>query len=365
MAQLLAEILGPLGEIQLRPYADVTRFYQDLSNNELELGLAEEPERPIDGIFWIAAIYPSVLHILASTAQPANDLKQILATADLYTGPPGGVAQRLASSLRHQYRLRPVTAVDAPAPAVPGTSDPAAYFVFGGFLPDDARGRLQGYRLVSLQGSSKPTAQSVADGIGMRFPQFRPFVLPSDIYPELSRDSVQTVAISILLLAGADVAHQAAYSIAELVQNNAGRIADLYPLARQTRDMTDVHVVPIHPGARDYTNRLQPNFLERHANLFTLAVSILAIVASSLAGWWRHAKQKRKDRLDRYYAKALELRAAVTPDNGAAIDAQLVALQGEVLDLLVNEGIDADGSLVALLLLTNRIMDEANARAGG
>ena len=85
---------------------------------------------------------------------------------------------------------------------------------------------------------------------------------------------------------------------------------------------------------------------------------MLAITASGLLGWWRHSKRKRKDRLDAYYAKALALRAALGPNNHAAIGVQLAALQAEVLSLVVDEGIDADGALVAFLLLTNRIMDE-------
>ena len=365
MAALLADILAPIGDIQLRPYADATLFYQDLSSHTLQLGLAEAPEQSVADIFWIAAIYPSVLHVLVASAQPANDLKQILATEGLYTGPPGGVAERLAHALEHQYQINEPAAVDMAAAPAPPSDSPPAYFIFGGLLPDDARRRLHDYRLVSLRASEDPSAQSVAHAIAMRYPQFRPFVLPPDLYPELSRSAVQTVGISTLLLANAHVPPQLVYAIAEKIEQNVGRIADLYPLAQQTGNMTDIHIVPMHPGARSYADRHDPSFLERHADLFALGISALAIIASGLVGWWRHSKQKRKDRLDAYYAKALALRAQLAPNNHAAIGAQLAALQAEVLSLVVDEGIDADGALVAFLLLTNRIMDETGQNHGG
>jgi hypothetical protein len=360
MAKLLADILAPLGEVELRPYADVARFYHDLSSGVLQLGLAEEPEQSIEDVFWIAEIYPSVLHVLASEIQPANDLKLILATDGLDTGPPGGVAERLAHALQQQYQIDRAAGPAAPAARAQLENAPA-YFIFGGLLPIDARRRLHNYRLVSLGASDDPAVQTVANTIALRDPQFRPFVLPPDLYPELSRSAVQTVSISTLLLVNAKVTDQLAYAIAEAVQRHAGRFSEIYPLARQTRDASDINIVPVHPGARSYMNRLEPSFLERHTDVFALGLSVLAIVGSGLVGWRRHSKQKRKDRLDHYYARALALRQSLAPETNAVVALQLAALQAEVLTLVVDEGIDADGALVAFLLLTNRIMEEAGS----
>jgi len=86
---------------------------------------------------------------------------------------------------------------------------------------------------------------------------------------------------------------------------------------------------------------------------------------SLLLAWNRHRRQARKDTLDNYYQDLLDLREALGSRAIAGPDVltRVRDIQAEVMALVIRERIDTDGSLLAFLALSNRLLDEAAAHA--
>jgi len=118
----------------------------------------------------------------------------------------------------------------------------------------------------------------------------------------------------------------------------------------------------LHQGTRRYLMRDRPGFLERNVELMALCLTVLATVGSGLLAFFRYRSQTRKDRVDAFYGRLLDIRRQLLDGDGgcdyAAGKEQVLQIQGEVLGLLIDERIAADSSLVAFISLSNQVLNE-------
>ena len=165
--------------IHTRPYDDVSALLAALQGGQIQLAILEEPAAALAGVNLIADLYPSVLHILYREPAAPESLGEVLGLGGIWAGPPGGIGHRLAGTLaenfgvRQQQRLLPD----------PWSETPEVFFIFGGLLAPDALSRLPGYRLYSLGDPAMLMHGSVAEGVSLRYPNLRPFVLPAHCIP--------------------------------------------------------------------------------------------------------------------------------------------------------------------------------------
>ena len=82
----------------------------------------------------------------------------------------------------------------------------------------------------------------------------------------------------------------------------------------------------------------------------------------------QHRSQVRKDRVDVYYSHLLEIRRDMEGTNThtalRSYHQRALDVQHEVLNLLIDERIAADASLMAFLSLSNQIINELDRRIG-
>jgi TRAP-type uncharacterized transport system substrate-binding protein len=361
IAQLLAEIKPDGQEITVRAFDDVASLGEELAAGTIDLALLEGIGGNASGIMLVADLYPSVLHILYRGDQTPGPVDELLDGHTIWAGAPGGIGHRLVQSLGADFGLPPdrIHLLDDP-----WSQEPDVYFIFGGILDADALSRLQGFRLFSLGDAATLMHGSVAEGVSLRYPQLQPFVLPAQLYPALNDAAALTLSVSTLLVAREGLGESVVYDLAMEIAQIAPQIAARYPLAglpRMNQEDNASRELALHPGARRYRDRDLPGFVERNVDVLGLWATVIITIGSVLLALRSHRQQSRKDRLDSHYQKLLLLRAGL---NGGGGDKQLAAAeirasQAEVMTLVIEERIDADGALVAFLSLSNQLLAEA------
>ncbi len=363
----LAELLashpddGKAWTVQSLP--DAAALQQALADGQIDLALAEDAAAELPGATLITDLFPSVLHILVREDHAPESFASLFAGKAVYAGVPGSLGHALVGRIAADHGLKEDSfeLLDDP-----WSRDPDVFFVFGGTLARDAVERLAGFRLWSMGDANALGRGSTAEGLMLRYPNLRPFILPRDLYPSLGDEPVLTVAVSTLLLARADLDEHLAFTAAATADHAAGMIANRYPLAglpssAQGQAMTGA--MPLHPGATRYAERDKPGFLERYAEVLALGFSLVIALGSASLAIERRRRQARKDRLDVYYRQVLDLRPdpEVPPGDRAALASEIRAVQARVLNQVIDERIDADGALVAFLTLSNQALAEAEA----
>ena len=366
IARLLEERLPPELVVEVRSFAEVTALRQAISNGEVDLAFLEEPQLAIPGVTAVSELYPSVLHVLVREGEPGVDanLGALLASGPVWSGATGGTGHRLALQLAEDYGVDGVELLPDP-----WTRDPAIYFIFGGLLGNDALSRLSGFKLYSVGDPAAVIGGSIAEGVALRHPNLRAFMLPAEVYPALADVPVLTLSVKTLLVAREDLDADIVYALAVALARLEPAIAAVYPLAgvgELGSSGQAPRALPWHPGAQRYLDRELPSFIERYAEFMGAAATVTIALFSLGVAVYRRRRQARKDRLDIYYQQALSCRAELGAgkDQQAAIADRLRELQEEVFELVIAERIDADAALVAFLSLSNQLLQETGSLPG-
>ena len=120
----------------------------------------------------------------------------------------------------------------------------------------------------------------------------------------------------------------------------------------------------LHPGTQDYLQRSEPTFVERYSGVAEVLVTLMIGAFSASFAGVRIYNRRRKNRIDRFYAAAINIRNSIdrlTSDTArrAAIN-ELRALQDEAFELLVAEKLAADESFRIFITLSNDVLDQIN-----
>lgn len=353
--------------VDVESIVDATEIIEKIRSGDLDLGIIEEPDQPLRDLITLAPLYPSVLHVLHNRSNEPSEFVDLIRGANVYAGPSGGAAHRLLMQLtadfnigEGEYRL-----LDNP-----WTTVPDVFFIFGGLLSDDAIAQQAGYRLFSFGTDNDISGGSVADGIVLKHHHLRPFLLPKGVYHTLADEAVLTLSIRSVLVAHQDFDEELAYDIAWTLYNQSQEIAMHYPLV--TRELNEgvqptELMLPLHEGTRRYLDRDRPGFIERQVDVLALYFTIAITLLTGGFAYFRYRSQVRKDRVDVFYTRLLMIRNRMqnAVDDSVFGDCynEVLSVQREVLDLLIDERIAADTSLIAFVNLSNQMIDELDRRS--
>ena len=353
--------------VTIEESADPTAILEAVSEGRIDLAIIEEPERPMAGTATLAPLYPSVLHVMHNRGGQPASFVELVRGARVYAGPAGGAAYRLLIQLSADFNLG---RDEFEILENPWTVTPDVWFVFGGLLSVENAAALEGYRLFSFAAEEDRQGGTVADGIALRHHHVRPFLIPKGVYSNLADDAVVTLAIRTVLVANERFDAQLGYDIASALFVNAQEISLNYPLV--TRELNEsVRVadlmLPIQDGARRFLERDRPGLIERNAEVIALYFTVFITFVSSVIGFYRYRQQVRKDRVDIYFDKLLDIRQNITAGDAdyAAFREEVLNVQREVVNLLVDERIAADASLVAFMSQSNQMLDELDRKSKG
>lgn len=362
LAESISATLATTGiDIATEITPNATEAIEAIADGRVDLAILEEPALPLPGMRTLAPLYPSVLHVLHRLDADPAGVPELVGGSKVYAGPEGSAGRRLLLEIAADFDL-PRDAFELLDDS--WTASPDVFFIFGGLLSRESIRQLGGYRMFSF-GDGEKSGGTLADAIALRHHHVRPFVLPQGIYPALANDTVLTLATRTVLATSQSFDDDTAYGIAAALFTGARELSLSYPLV--TRELSEAAageglMLPLHQGTRRYLMRDRPGFLERNAELMALCFTVLATVGSGLLAFFRYRSQTRKDRVDAFYGRLLDIRRQLLDGDGgcdyAAGKEQVLQIQGEVLGLLIDERIAADSSLVAFISLSNQVLNE-------
>ena len=354
-SKLLSASLSERFNVQVSQHPHYAALQQGLEAGEIDLAILAQSRQPPADLTALAYLYPSVLHVLARGCPDTNSLPTLLADASIYPGPRDSAGYRLLADLAEAQLIPPMHTLDILNS--PFGAEPDVLMVFGGILSADALSRLSDYCLVSLTGPGEHNASAWVDAITLRFPHLQGFVLPPGFYPRLSSNSVVTLAVPSLLVAGSALSEEAAYQVSRLVDSERTRWQPAFPLQRiaaETQAWPQHINLPLHPGATRFYRRDEPSFVERYAELLAFGLTLIVALTSAGVAVVRFRRQAKKDRLDAYFDKLMHLRGGHSGDAAQRVR----QLQAQVTELVVAERVAADASLVAFYALSNQVLHE-------
>ncbi len=363
MAAAVAEILAEQGfKVTLDDgFESTEELLAELESGNVDLGLLEEPLSPNPQLRMLMPVYPSVLHAVHSNNIVNPDLPALLAADPLFAGPPNSLGHRLVKELAVHYGVPGIDdrLLDTPWVPAPGPP-PQAYLIFGGLLTPDARAGFINYQMFSFDNANSAAA------LALLYPNLRTFTLPGGIYPDLTDQSVATLAVETLLVARPTLDSEIAYTAVSALRAQPQKLEQAYPLSRATFANSidhSIHTLALHDGAQRYINKDEPGFIERYAEVLALCATLLLAIGTMATTLLRSRNQRRKDRLDEYFLRLQDLRSDLhsQTDGGqtpAAISTAVSSLEGEVLDLLVEERLAVDSALVTFFLLSESVRRE-------
>jgi len=365
MAAAVAEILSEQGfSVTLDDgFESAEELLAELESGSVDLGLLEEPLSPNPQLRMLMPLYPSVLHAVHTNNLNKPDLPALLAADPLYAGPPNSLGHRLVIKLAQHYNVPGIESRLRETPWVPAPdSPPQAYLIFGGLLTTDARAGFANHQLFSFDNTSSNSAEALA----LLYPNLRTFTLPSGIYPDLTDQTVETLAVETLLVGRPTLDSEIAYAAVSTLRAQPQKLEQAYPLSRATFVNAinhSIHTLALHEGAQRYINKDEPGFLERYAEVLALCATLLLALGTMATTLLRSRRQRQKDRLDGYFLRLQDLRSELHNQSGqaAAISAAVSSLEGEVLELLVEERLAVDSALVTFFLLSESVRREIDS----
>ena len=103
---------------------------------------------------------------------------------------------------------------------------------------------------------------------------------------------------------------------------------------------------------------------ESNSGVAEVVVTLMIALASAVLAGFRILKMRRKNRIDRFYSAAIEIRNSIsgssTADDRSLAAGKIRELQDTAFDQLVDEKLSADESFRIFITLSNDVLDQLN-----
>ena len=227
------------------------------------------------------------------------------------------------------------------------------------WMPED-------FRLVSVGHFDEGGGEFYLEGISYLVPQLQPTRIPARTYTlPGNEEGIDALAVDMLLVAHRDTDPDAIHDITRTLIEQKARFAAAEPALFRwlSADFNDTNFAfPLHSGSRRYFERDEPGFLERYAETLNFLTYLTALVITGIVALGRWRARRRKDRIDGFYLRVLELRGEVAFADASNSLAQLESIEREAFDALVAERLAADDSFRIFTELVNGLRRELRDR---
>ncbi len=353
----------PDDRFTLRVSAGSVENMRLIATGEVDFAFVQSDTRPSRNARLIATLYTEVVHIavradLVESGQ-VTQLEDLRTLESVSLGPEGSGTQRAAEKLLQHFEIevRPEW-----KPTDPSRLHQAflqrrleAAFVLVGPGTEFGRKLFSGgdVELLSL-GAGLPGG-TPADAFAIRFPAFKPALLPARLYGQYPPEAKQTIGVTAALVASEVVSDEVVRRVTELLferrnelqrrdvppQPHGGHMAE-FPLDFGTADEVQRHVIPLHPGADSFYRRERPSFLVTYAEVISLGITLLVGLYSIASLFLRWRADLKKERIDDYYA---EIRSVAELPTSQRLKA-LYRIRERAFDELMAERLAANDAFV-------------------
>lgn len=366
IAEVLVQAFDGNARIRLTlvPLADdSTTSLEALNQGIGELALVSNSEAYQPGIETVIPLYTTVLHIAYRSDLSPGDATDLLTGTTVFAGGKDSPSRVMLSETASRLGVAAgdIRFVET---AVPRPDVIVLFVPIMAGLMDEYRD----YRLYSIGTADQLGRGSAAESMSLLRPQFRPVILPTNIYPGVVSEPVVTLAVDELLVARNDIPETVVYDlISEVLRLKPALSAAQPGLFHQLTDSFDASksTFVIHPGAQAYAERDAPSAYERYSGIAEVAVTVLVGLVSGTYAAIRIYRIRRKNRIDTFYKRAIGIRKSVTGISDAAAKTRALKeirqLQESAFDLLVDERLAADESFRIFVTLCNDIVADLRA----
>lgn len=331
-----------------------------LASGDADLALISNSQDYRRDIATVMPLYPTVLHIARREdfAEPLGPGD--LSNATVFAGAAGSASRSMFERIAENIGL-----ADDDYRYITNTGEIADIVVVFAPIAPERVADFPELRLMSLGKPGDIGNGGTVDAAVLLNPHFRPFVIPVGTYGESTPEPIVTVAVDKILVARSDLDSAIVYDlISDILRLRPVLAAQRPGLFQQLSEDFDVSRsrFVLHAGTQDFLQRSEPTVYERYSGVAEVAVTLLvALLSASVAGV-RVFRMRRKNRIDRFYAAAIDIRNSISDsmndaDKRNAAD-QLRQLQDEAFELLVNEKLAADESFRIFITLCNDVLEQ-------
>jgi TRAP-type uncharacterized transport system substrate-binding protein len=346
---------GPLSE---------TAAIEALIAGEADIALISNNMPFRSRISTVLPMYPTVLHIGYRGDRDASDGRSLLKGARVYAGPPGSSSRVMFENVRLRLKLAATdfSYVDDPIRGDGAGGLPDVFVVFAPISTD----RLENFpdvRLLSLGVPDEIGKGGEVDAATLLNPHLEAFVIPVGVYGAATPAPVVTLAVDMLLVARSDLDATVVYDLVNEVLRLKPALAALRPGLFQHLDdhfdFSNSRFV-LHPGLLAYEQRNEPTVYERFSGVAEVVVTLMLAIFSAAFAATRMYTLRRKNRIDTYYAKVMEIRRRAVDSRDQAERAvaatEVRALQNTAFEQLIAEKLAANESFQIFITMSNELL---------
>jgi hypothetical protein len=199
-------------------------------------------------------------------------------------------------------------------------------------------------------------------------PQLAPFVIPQGTYGDATPGPILTVAVDMMLVARTEISEAVVYDLVHELNRLRPALASQRPgLFQRLSDDFDIghSTFILHPGLVAYLDRNEPSVYERYSGVAEVVVTVFVALFSATFAGVRVYHMRRKNRIDAFYTKVIEIRSKLDESSNeeerAAATQQIKQLQNTAFELLVDEKLSADESFRIFISLSNDTLRDIDA----
>jgi TRAP-type uncharacterized transport system substrate-binding protein len=313
-----------------------------------------------EDIATVMPMYATVLHIVYPADRTAANVAQLLQNATVFAGDDGSASRRVFERLTANTDLG-----DAGYRFVTDRSVKVDLAVVFAPIAPDRLAEYPGVRLWTMGSPDDIGAGGPVDAAVLLNPHFRPFIIPAGTYGDAANEAIVTIAVDKLVVARKELDPSVVYDFINEILRLRPALAAKHPgVFQHLSDDFDASRSRfiLHTGTQDYLQRSEPTFVERYSGVAEVLVTLMIAAFSASFAGVRIYNRRRKNRIDRFYAAALNIRNSI--DKLASDSARRTAinelrkLQDEAFELLVAEKLAADESFRIFITLSNDIVEQ-------
>lgn len=318
---------------------------ESLLDGSAQLAIIENTRAFQAGLRSVLPLYQSVVHLAARQGLSIDEVRGSGRALKMHIVHNSHTARMVldllferASDLPESYELW--------RPGDPG--DPDMLLYVGPINPGNTGWFPEGFTLVPLSRFDPAGAEFYIDGISFLVPQLSSTRIPALTYSLPGNEvGIDALAVDMLLVAHKATDPSAIYQLTRVLLEQKPRFAAVEPALFRwmNADFSAVDFTfPLHRGARNYIERDEPGFLERYAESLNFLVYLIVLLFTGAVTFGRWRARRRKDRIDGFYLRVLDLRRNAGFDDPNRLLGELEKIEDEAFQGLIAERLAADDS---------------------
>ncbi len=309
-----------------------------ITSREADLALVENTAAFVPGIRAVLPVYKSVLHIGAATDYAPQNLERPLQGAKFYVANQSAAGRSFVELVTRRQELSADEYILSNE-FVAGETDFIIYF--GPINPAYTDWMRPGFELQSLDNQLNPKRKFYEEGISYTAPKLTPRTIPAFTYDLPGNDEpLLTVEVDTLLVTHKEESESTIFELTRVFLEQKPRFVAIAPHLfsgiNESFDPLDLSF-PLHRGARSYYERDDPGFIERYAETINMIVYVSFLIISALIAFARWRDRVKKDRIDKFYHRVMEIRTEASGRSAAERRAELDELEQVAFDSLIRE----------------------------